>query len=252
MQKATWGQSPNRETLNTESLAKGGESYPQMFESPFVKIREIERHSTIYEVYFNEDIGAPHWYTDLVCLLGNATEKDEIHIFINSYGGRADSTVMIINAMANSNAVIATIANGVVASAGTFIFLSSDVQIVNPHCQVMLHNRSGGLFGKGHEIKAQADFEHDYWIKLCHEVYEGFLSDEEIERLIAGEDFWFNSEQTAERLTKRVEYFMKQEEDQMQEAKELLEAEEAEAAAKAKPKPRKRAKPRTKATPKKK
>jgi len=90
-------------------------------------------------------------------------------------------------------------------SAATFIFLSCDSFEISPHSIFMVHNYSGGAIGKGGEMKAQLDHETVWSRKLCEDVYENFLSKEEIDNILKSQDIWLNGEEVADRLRKRSE-----------------------------------------------
>lgn len=58
---------------------------------------------------------------------------------------------------------------------------------------------------KGNEIEVQNKFMKKYMETLTKDVYRGFLTTRELNRMIKGEDFWFTGEEVAERWTTRQE-----------------------------------------------
>ena len=60
-------------------------------------------------------------------------------MYINSPGGRLDTTISILQAMHESEAKIITVADGKVASAVTFIFLSGDEKVYGEDSYFMFH-----------------------------------------------------------------------------------------------------------------
>ena len=65
------------------------------------------------------------------------------------------------------------------------------------------------MIGKGHELHSQAEFERDWSIKLMKDIYDGFLSESEIQRMLNGADLWMGADDVMERLNKRQKHMQK-------------------------------------------
>lgn len=160
----------------------------------------IVTSKNVSHVYITEPIDEPSYYNELCFLLDNATEQDTINIHINTPGGIIDSAVMIINSIKNSKANVVGYLTGTVASAGTMIALSCNSLKVANHTTFMIHNYSGGLRGKGHELKAQQAFVDASLEAFFKDIYGNFLSPKEIREVIDGKDMWINSEEVLARF----------------------------------------------------
>lgn len=169
-------------------------------------IKEKTVSARIYDVYINAPIDSADKYTELLCLFSYVGPQDVINVHLNTPGGSFWTALQIIQSMQSSAAKINTHAEGQIASAGTMILLSGDEIFIHPHSSLMFHNYSGGLFGKGHEIAAQAHFNLEYFNNFMQEIYFPFLDDEEITHLCDGKDFWMGSEEALDRLKRFAEY----------------------------------------------
>lgn len=161
---------------------------------------------TYLTVYLTEGIEAPSVYNELCHKLRALGTQDEAHIYINNGGGVIDSMVMIVDAMNNSEAEIHIHLSGSVASAATFPVMYADVLHVAPFTHFMIHNYSGGFGGKGKEAKDQMDFVNEEIGKTFKAIYKGFLTEEEIERVIDDKDKWMGTEEVIERWANRRAY----------------------------------------------
>jgi ATP-dependent protease ClpP protease subunit len=111
--------------------------------------------------------------------------------------------------MGDSDATIIVSVEGQCCSAATIIALAADMVELSNHCVWMCHNYSSGMIGKGHELHSQAEFERDWSIKLMKDIYDGFLSESEIQRMLNGADLWMGADDVMERLNKRQKRIQK-------------------------------------------
>lgn len=154
--------------------------------------------------YLSEEIGEPDAYAEMIHRILMANPNDIIFIHLNISGGRLDTGIQLINAMQNSQAKIVTILDGMAYSLGTLIFLAGDEMMVNDHCIVMFHNFRGGVVGKGHEITSQLEATVKWFTEMAKQIYIPFLSEEEFNRMLKGEDFWMRSNEIRNRLEKMI------------------------------------------------
>lgn len=162
-----------------------------------------------YDVFLNE-IREPEYYQDFFYMLKTASPNDIVNLHMNSNGGNADTLVQMRTYIRETDATVVAHAEGMVASAGSMLFLTCNAWNVYPNISFMCHNYSGGAIGKGGELASKIDFEKDWSRELMYDCYSGFLTDKEIEDLLAGKDFWMGSKEVTERLTKLVTYREKQ------------------------------------------
>jgi len=194
-------QSSKQKRKLMEELIIGG-SAPQKHSvwDNYVPLLQNGRHT---DIYLTDQIDAPSEYNQLCHTLSHAYEGDTITLHINNGGGYVDAGFMIINAIKNSKATVTAKLSGTVASVSTIITLACSDIIAADYVQFMIHNYSGGASGKGHEMKAQMDFTDSELNKAFAEIYGGFLTDHEMELVIAGKDIWMGKDELLKRYNAR-------------------------------------------------
>lgn len=128
--------------------------------------------------YLSGEIGAPILYTDLLYTLRTAGKTDMILLHLNTPGGNFDTGLQIINNIGASEARVITILEARAYSMGAMIFLAGDELIVHDTCQLMFHNYSSALIGKGNEQQAQVLAISKWFEKVMRQVCKPFLADE--------------------------------------------------------------------------
>lgn len=231
---------PNRNNEEMEDDDKQGLPFIALSKKPY---REFAQTFSAQQIHFyiSESVGAPSEYTDMIHRIAMASPADVVYIHLNTPGGVLDTGVQLINAMRNSQAKVVTCLEGSANSLGTIIFLSGDEMIVNDNCTMMFHNFSGGLIGKGNEMIAELQAALDGFATLAKDIYIPFMTEEEVARIIRGEDIWMHSPEIRERLEKMAKSLADDEAvlEAIEEEAEQLEAEETAKAAKPKRKPAK-------------
>lgn len=167
--------------------------------SPFDDFVPIIADGNITEVFLSDAVEDPSNYDEFCYKLSKATVNDEFIIHLNTPGGIIDSAKMVYTGMCNSKAKITVRCTGTVASAGTIIAMAADELILAPYTAFMIHNYSGGVSGKGHEIKAQQQFVDRELNVFFTEIYNGFLTPAEIRQVIEGKDLWMGSAEVVTR-----------------------------------------------------
>ena len=195
-------------------------------ETTLVPIFTKEMKSFIHDVYITGAIeSGTNAYVDLLDKLRFANSNEIFRIYLNCEGGCFYTTMQIMNAMIGSDAQIVTIADGMVASAASMIFLCGDELEVNENAAMLIHCPSYELGGKGHDVIKHARFNDILSKQTIEKIYSGFLTSDEISQVINGQDFWIFPDEICERLVK----FVKFREEQFEEAeKKLKDAEEEE------------------------
>ena len=151
------------------------------------------------DIYLTDNISYPSEYNKMCYVLDTARTGDVVTIHINNGGGSIDSAFQIINSMKNSKAHIIGKLSGTVASASTVISLYCHELIVADFTAFMIHNYSGGVVGKGHEIKAQQDFVDRELNTAFRSIYSGFLTEKEMSQVINGRDIWIGKDEILSR-----------------------------------------------------
>jgi ATP-dependent protease ClpP protease subunit len=165
----------------------------------------IVTNKNITTVYLTDVIESPSEYNQLCYKLDTASEAEKFFIHINTPGGILDAAIMLVNSIRNTKAHTVARLSGTVASAGTIITLACQEVEIAPHTAFMIHNYSGGLIGKGHELKAHQEFVDSNLNKSFTDFYGGFLTPHEIRQVIDGKDLWMGAEEVQKRLAKKAE-----------------------------------------------
>jgi ATP-dependent Clp protease, protease subunit len=164
--------------------------------------------TNVYKVYLDEDIGEPSKYRDLITLLSDANEGDEIHLLINSCGGRGDSALALIELIQNSEADVSAILLGDCHSAASLIAMSCKTVGVTNAASMLVHTGSYGSVGNNHNIRRQVEFTNKQINSMLERIYKGFLSDKELEEVKSGIEFWFDAKDIQKRLKQRNKYLL--------------------------------------------
>lgn len=192
---------------------------------PIFSTKDAEGVTNHY-VYISTYFESPNTFSEVIALLDTAPEGDRIIFKINSGGGYLDSVTMLIDAIRNSDAEVVADISGSVASAATMLTLACDDIYVAPHTSFMIHNYSGGVGGKGGEIKAHSSHITPMTTALYYDIYKGFLTKKEIKKVIKDKDFWMPPEEVMRRwenvLAKRLKAKEKAEKKAGKEQEQML------------------------------
>ena len=161
---------------------------------------QIVQH--VYHIYISHELLAPTYYADMIFSISNAQENDVVVIHLNTPGGHLNTGIQIINAMRSSAAHVICSLEAEAHSMASLIFLAADEFVVHDSAMMMLHNFSGGVHGKGHEMAASVIGTKKWFEDTASMIYHPFLSRAEITRMFKGEDIYLHSEEISKRLIK--------------------------------------------------
>lgn len=176
-------------------------------------VRVINQNvANTYKIYIDDDVAEPHNYREVFDTLLSANESDMVVMDINTYGGDLHSCIAIVNAIRDCQAhTVAEVTQA--SSAGSFIALACDTCIPMPHSYFFIHEvQHGGGYGSNSTHLNRVLFMQKKQEAFFRDVYEGFLSEQEIEELLKGstkEGMYIDSEEAKLRLELREEYFKK-------------------------------------------
>lgn len=156
----------------------------------------------LYEVYLSGEITEPEDYVEWFDTIRNATENDTIKIYINSQGGVVDTALQFMRVLSETNAHVICSIEGSCMSAATMVFLCAQEFEITPFSLFMMHNYSGGMFGKGAELYDRAVFERKWSTEYFRHIYKDFLEEAEITSLLDNKDIWLSSDEVMERCQK--------------------------------------------------
>ena len=161
-------------------------------------ITEVKKKQ-IHRVHLDEHIDKPEHYRELSDKLVKATPEEEFIFIINTSGGYADTTIQLRNLIMNCRA-ITTAQIFYAASAGSILTLSCDRVELMEHGSMMIHNPTQMKYGNYKNVKKNVEMYDELFTNMYHKVYKGFLSKNEIERALSGEEFWFWGDECFKRL----------------------------------------------------
>jgi len=165
---------------------------------------------SVHHYYLSSPIESPELYIDMIHRIQTAGSDELIYIHLNTPGGQLDTGVQLINAMQSTAAHVTVSIEGNCHSLGTLIFLAADEFIVHDNCLMMIHNYSGGIWGKGHEQQSQLEGQMKWFNTLANKLYVPFLTQAEFDRVVKGEDLWLQSADVRSRLEKMVKAVKKE------------------------------------------
>lgn len=170
------------------------------------KVRHFEQVITrkVQHFYISSIVAEPFYYVDMIHRIHSAGPEDIIYIHLNTPGGHLDTGMQIVNAMRSTPAHVIASIESEAHSLGTLIFLAADEFIVHDHVMMMFHSYSGGIFGKGHEQTAQLQGTTKWFTNVARKLYIPFLEEQELERILRGEDLYIHSEEIRRRLERIV------------------------------------------------
>ena len=157
------------------------------------------------DIYLTSYIDTANNYDKMIATLRSAPSYYQVNLHINNGGGYVDSAFSIIDAIKNTKARTTAYISGTVASSATIITLACDEIVCSDYLSFMIHNYSTGMQGKGHEVKAQQEFNDRELNRAFREIYRGFLTEEEMTEVIDGKDKWFNEHEVMERWNRAKE-----------------------------------------------
>ena len=194
---------------------------------PLDKHSRLQVKETVFNTYdyklFGE-ITEVDDYFDLIDALNYASPDDEFIIRIHSGGGLLGTADVIINAIQNTQARVHGHIESLCGSAATIIFLNCHSYSISPRSEFFVHTASSGTIGKEHENYASIMFDRKRVHKMVRDAYEGLLTDQEIENVLKGQDYYFDADELGERLENFTEFQKKRFEAEL----EALQKEEAE------------------------
>jgi len=157
----------------------------------------------ILEYYLVGEMDEASEYVDWFNEIRHANSNDVVKIYINSPGGDLFTMIQFLRVLRESKAHIIGSVEGACMSAATVILLACDSYEISDHSNFMVHNYSGGAFGKGGEMKDQLAFESKWAEGFLHDVYKDFLTESEITSMLDGKDIWMSSGEVIDRLNAR-------------------------------------------------
>lgn len=109
------------------------------------KVLSEETHeevmAKIYSLYIYAPIELPDIYTDAFCLIRNACDTDEVHIYINSPGGAVDTLCAFSAVLDDCKAEITCHVDGSAESAAFVLAFMGDKTLISDCATMVAHNQ---------------------------------------------------------------------------------------------------------------
>lgn len=157
----------------------------------------VADETTVY-AYMPEEVYSVGNYCELIHTLEH-TKAKTIKLIMNNGGGDLYAMLSIADAISRSKAKVVAQISGCVASATTMLTLCCDEIEVAKNTSWLTHYYSGGTAGKGNEIKARNAFDDVEIPRLFKEIHKGFLTKDEIEKVLDGKDMWMSEKEIMKR-----------------------------------------------------
>lgn len=163
-----------------------------------------------FKINFHAPVISMEQVTMGIEALEAAEEEDLVIISLQSCGGNVDVSGGFIHAMEKCKCPIHIIASGGVHSAGTHILLQADSFELARNFNSLIHNGSAGSWGNINEYHAKSDFDKKFLYDYYKEIYSGFLTEEEFDGMMRGDNLWLDAEQWMIRSESRNEWYKKE------------------------------------------
>lgn len=174
---------------------------------------EYQNTSTKLVIRLDEEIKDVNYYADIIERMSNLTEQDEVHLVINSVGGTADGAMAIISAIENTDAVVVGIVEGKCHSAASIILMHCDGAAIGKYAHSLCHVWSNFDGGKAPDFDSSYNFNRKFLRDFIEDSYKYFMTDEEIQQMLDGKDWWFDADSLAERIQRRYEMLQQEQEE---------------------------------------
>lgn len=185
-----------------ERTANYSQEQGDMFAVSYTPIR-----AGIYNIYLFGTIYDASQFIGAIEVLQNAGDNDVVVIHLSTNGGSLDAADTFISAMKECDARIVVKASGGVHSAGTLILLAADEFSLSDNVHFLIHNGSCGSGGKFSDWRKETKHTERYMEQVMRTSYAGFMSDDEINDLLEGKDYWLTVDDFMDRYNKRNEYY---------------------------------------------
>jgi ATP-dependent protease ClpP protease subunit len=176
-------------------------------------------------------------FSQMVSALGIMEEEDTFVLNLQSGGGSLNACDSLVHAFRKCKGTIHICATGNCSSAATFLLLEAHSFELSEGFNSTLHCGSLSSGGTYSEYKQDTAFYNKFMPDTLRRYYEGFLTTEEMEKMLDGKDILLGAEEWSERYEKRNLYFQaKHDAQQVEEQAALLASQEPSP----KPRPQKR------------
>lgn len=164
--------------------------------------------SGVYKIEIDSAIESVSQFSTAIQVLDMAKEDDQIEIHLSCCpGGSVDAGDTFIHAMKKCQAPIHIIASGGTHSMASQILLVADSFELSDSFNSLIHAGQDGAYGTVPEYHAKSAFDLEFRTRKFKEAYQHFLSEEEIDNVLKGQDLWLDGQAWCDRAVRASEMF---------------------------------------------
>lgn len=169
-----------------------------------VKIRTVSFNEFI--IPLDEGITDAAYYRGVFQVLEDAGEGDLVRIKINNGGGSLTTALHFATLIRECAATVVAEILCECHSAASVIALACDEWEVGPWAHMLVHTAEYGTgIAKAPDIEQHVAFSKKQLTRVLKEVYDGFLTASEINKVIKGDQLYFDNFEIAKKLEKLKE-----------------------------------------------
>jgi ATP-dependent protease ClpP protease subunit len=146
-------------------------------------------------------------FSDAISVLNMVDEDSDVVINLSTNGGSLAAADSLIHALRKTKANVHFVASGICHSAGSLLLLEAHSFELSEGFSSLIHCGSLGNIGAFNQYKSQAAFDVMYMERTMRNAYRHFLTEEEIENVLKGQDLWLDAEQWMVRSEARNECY---------------------------------------------
>ena len=157
---------------------------------------------TKYRIFIDDFMELKKGLHDIYNELWDANESDRLELRVNSDGGMVNEGGQFYSIIKNKfNGRTTTILDNKGYSMGALVFCMGDKRVITERADLMFHDYSGGVIGKGGEIDARNKHTQVHIRDFFKEVIlnQGFLTKKEYKNMLIGQDYWMGTKELCER-----------------------------------------------------
>lgn len=196
---------------NTSVATKANTSnLPFALPSNYLGYSEQQQVFSTLNFRLDEEIKDASYYGEIAQRLDACTEGDVVICTIASPGGNVTGMTTLLTAMENCQGEVIVYIEGECHSAASIIALNAPQVAVGKYANMMVHNASTFIGGKQHEIQSNWEFNKKYLENIMKDTYKYFLTEQELQKMLDGYDFWFNADEINFRLERKIQMLEKE------------------------------------------
>ena len=149
--------------------------------------------STTFDLYLSDSIESVDSYLTIAHELEDATEGDEINVYLANHGGSLHGLIFLANILRATEASVTSVILSPCYSAGAMLALCADAICMHQNTFLMFHNYSGTNRGKGAELALSVEETNNWTKQVFHDLVTPFLTSAELKKLMNDKDVYVRS-----------------------------------------------------------